>query len=180
VQFPQPLDIKIVKDGESIILDFTNKIPKVSIKRFITFAAQVHGIALHENGGVLKLRYLPDIPFSYDQSKELMFGANLDFSGIEQDIEVEFQDEERQKLASRCLQYGLEWATIASQNPNFAFSSKSEQKHLKQQCKNFIRENIKQDEERYGSPILMFILIYVLLPVVLKFIVEKIFHKLFS
>ena len=37
-----------------------------------------------------------------------------------------------------------------------------------------------EEEQKYGSVILTFILIYALLPVVLKFIVERIFKKLFS
>lgn len=181
IQFPQPLDIKITKKNESIMLDFISNIPKVSMKKFITITAYVKGLDLHPNGGTLKLRYLPDINFDYGASQELMFGQYMDFSSIEEEIASEYKDEERKKLASRCLQYGREWATIASQNPDFAQSSVSEQKRLKQQCKNFIRDNIKNEEEqKYGSAILMFILIYVLLPVVLKFIVERIFKKLFN
>jgi hypothetical protein len=110
-----------------------------------------------------------------------MFGQNFDFSSIQEEIAKEYKDDERKKLASRCLQYGTEWATIASQNADFAQSSQREQKRLKQQCKDFIRDNIQNEEEqKYGSVILTFILIYVLLPVVLKFIVERIFKKLFS
>lgn len=181
IQFPQPLDIKITKNGESISLDFISSIPKVSMKKFITITAYVQGLALHPTGGTLKLKYLPDINFDYNKSQELMFGQTIDFSSIEEDIALEFKDEERKNLASRCLQYGREWATIASQNPDFAQSSVSEQKKLKQQCKNFIRDNIKNEEEqKCGSVILTFILVYVLLPVVLKFVLERIFKKLFS
>ena len=57
---------------------------------------------------------------------------------------------------------------------------KIDKQKLKQQCKSFIRDNIKNEEEKFGSVVLTFILLYVLLPVVLKFIVERIFRKLFS
>lgn len=181
IQFPQPLDIKITKKDESISLDFTSNIPKVSMKKFITISAYVKGLTLHPNGGTLKLRYLPDINFDYNQSKEAIYGQSIDFSSIEQEILQEYKDDERKNLASRCLQYGHEWATIASQNPDFYSSSPINQRKLKQQCKNFIRNNIEDEEKnRYGSVILTFILIYVLLPVVLKFVVERIFKKLFN
>lgn len=181
IQFPQPLDIKITKKDESILLDFISSIPKVSMKKFITITAHVKGLALHATGGTLKLKYLPDINFDYAKSQEMIFGQNIDFSSIEDDIITEYKDNERKNLAYRCLQYGQEWATIASQNPKFSQSSVSDQNKLKQQCKNFIRENIKNEEDKkYGSVVLTFILIYVILPVVLKFIVERIFKKLFS
>jgi len=110
-----------------------------------------------------------------------LFGNQYDFSSIQQDILKEYGDEERQKLANRCLQYGSEWATIASRNPNFSQSSVSQQRILKQECKNFIKDNIiAEEKENYGSAVLAFILIYVLLPVVLKFIVERIFKNLFN
>lgn len=179
VQFPQPLNIKITKDGDSISLDFDDKVPKISWKRLITLSAYINGLALKENGGVLKLRYLPDIEFSYEKTQELMFGQNFNFSDISNEIDSEYKDEARKKLATKCLQYGVEWVTIASQNPTFGQSSLAEQRLLKQQCKDFIRENIR-DEKNHGSAILTFILLYVLLPVVLKFVVERIFKRIFN
>lgn len=183
IKFPQPLNIKITQSDKEISLDFLGDVPKFSWKKLITWTAHIQGVSLRENNGTLKLRYLPDIDFNYNNTSELAFGHNnvpVDLSSIEGDIYAEFQDEARQKLANRCLQYGVEWATIASQNENFFQSSTTDQKKLKQQCKNFIRDNIKNEEEKFGSVILTFILLYVLLPVVLKFIVERIFRKLFS
>lgn len=180
IKFPQPLNIKIIKNNDDISLDFVNDCPKISWKRIITLSAHVNGISLGKDGGVIKLRYLPDINFSYDKTQEQLFGNQYDFSSLQEEIMKEYDDEARQKLASRCLQYGAEWATIASRsNEALAYSTPEEQKHLKQQCKNFIRDNIR-NEERHGSAILSFILLYVLLPVILKFIVEKIFRKIFE
>lgn len=179
IQFPQPLDIKITKDGESISLDFVGNTPKISWKRFITLSARIDGISLNKDGGTLKLKYLPDIDFSYEKTQEALFGQSYNFEEIKQEIYNEFSDDARQKLANRCLQYGVEWATIASQSSKFCNASISEQKILKQQCKAFIKSKIAE-EEKCGSAILTFILIYVLLPVVLKFIVERIFRKIFE
>lgn len=179
IQFPQPLNIKITKKDSSISLDFVDKSPKISWKRFITLSAHVNGIELNDKGGTLKLKYLPDIKFSYEKTQELMFGTNFDFSDLSSEINAEFKDETRKKLANKCLHYATEWATIANLNPGFVQSSIPEQRLLQEQCKEFIRNNIRE-EKRYGSAVLTFILLYVLLPVVLKFIVERIFRKIFS
>ena len=179
IQFPQPLNIKITKDANSISLDFDNNVPKISWKRLITLSAYINGLALKENGGVLKLRYLPDIEFSYEKTQELMFGQNFNFSDISNEIDSQYKDEARKKLATKCLQYGVEWVTIASQNPTFGQSSLAEQRLLKEQCKDFIKDNIR-GEKKHGSVVLTFILLYVLLPVVLKFIVDRIFKKIFN
>jgi hypothetical protein len=180
VKFPQPLNISITKNNEDISLDFMDNCPKVSLRKIITFTAYINGLALGPESGVLKLKYFPDIKFSYDKTQELLYGNPYDFSSIEQEILLEYQDEARQKLATKCLQYGREWATIASRgNPDFASSSPRQQKELKKQCKEFILENIRE-EERHGSVVLTFILLYVLLPVILKFILERLFNRMFS
>lgn len=180
ISFPQPLDVSITKNKGEVSLDFKNKSPKITWKRFISLSAYVNGVSLGENRGTIKIKYLPDINFDYNSPQELsLFGQVFDFSDIEEEISNQYKDEARQKLAQRCLQYGTEWATIASQSSCFAQANKHEQEILKSQCKNFIRDNIA-NEERYGSAILTFILLYVLLPVVLKFIVERLFKKLFN
>lgn len=180
IKFPQPLNISITKKDDIISLDFADNCPKVSVKKFITFTAHINGLALGPESGILKLKYFPDINFSYEKTQELLYGQTFDFSSIEEEILSEYKDEPRQKLATKCLQYGQEWATIASRgNPDFASSPVKQQKELKYQCKEFILENIRE-EERHGSVVLTFILLYVLLPVILKFIVERIFRKIFN
>ena len=85
IQFPQPLDIKITKNNDEISLDFSNKVPKVSWKKFITLSAHVNGISLNQTGGTIKLKYLPDISFTYDQTNKMLFNeyGGMDFSDIE-------------------------------------------------------------------------------------------------
>lgn len=180
LSFPHPLDIKIVRKNNDIILSFTGLLPKVTVKRFIKISAWVQGVDLGEKGGILRLKYLPDINFEYEQKESnKLFGQNnaLDFSDIKKDIDLEYNDEERRILANKCLQYASEWATIASGQD----LSKQNIKKLKKECKNFVIDNIKQDSEMVaGSFILSFLLLYVVLPVILKFIIEKIFHRLFN
>jgi len=179
IQFPQPLTVTATQKDDEVSLDFKNKSPKITWSRFISLSAYVNGVSLGKDGGTIKIKYLPDIDFNYDSVKELRFGQTIDFSDIEEEIFNQYSDDARQKLAQRCLQYGVEWAKIASQSSCFAQADKFEQEKLKSQCKNFIKDNIA-NEERHGSAILTFILLYVLLPVVLKFIVERLFRKLFN
>lgn len=182
IQFPQPLDISVTKDNdEEISLDFTKSLPRVTWKKLISITALIKGLSLGKTQGVLKLKYLPDIRFSYDDSSQL-FGQSFDVSDIEHDIEKEYSDGERKKLARKCLHYANEWATITSQTGLvFADCSGSAKKQLKQSCKQFVMDNIKNDEEIVaGSVILTFLLLYVVLPVVLKFVLERLFKKLFN
>jgi hypothetical protein len=184
ISFPHPLDIKIVRNADGdIVLSFTESLPKVSWKKYITLSAWIQGIALGKNGGTLKLKYLPDINFNYDDdSTKELFGQSFDTSDIEEDIYSEYDDEERQVLAKKCLHYASEWATIASQSGvQFSQCTEISKRQLKRDCKNFVMENIKSDPEIVaGSVILTFLLLYVVLPVVLKFILERLFKKLFS
>jgi hypothetical protein len=183
IQFPHPLDIKIVRDEkDNIVLKFTESLPKVTWKRFITLTARISGISLGEKEGILMLRYLPDVPFSYDdQSTEAIFGQSLDFSEVYADINEAYQDEERRILANRCLHYASEWATIANQSGSFSDTSSCNRRKLKKDCKNFVMDNIKNDSEiQAGSVIITFLFFYVVLPVVLKFVLERLFKKLFN
>jgi hypothetical protein len=185
VKFPELLNVSITKNDTDINIDFKESLPYISWKKLITLSAYINGFTLGETGGTIKLKYLPDITFSYEKTQEIManmleenFG-NVDFSDIESEINQNFKDEERKKLAQRCLQYGIEWSRIASQSCNFKCADENQKKLLKKECTNFIKQNILE-EKKYGSVVLTFILVYVLLPVVLKFIVERIFRKLFS
>ena len=184
IKFPQPLNINITQINENISIDFENALPYISWKKLITLSAYINGFTFGQSSGTIKLKYLPDIKFSYEETQELMnmfepnFGE-LDFSDIQNEINETFKDDARQKLASRCLQYGTEWARIASRGFNLQEVDDAQKKKLKKECSNFIKQNIQQ-EEKHGSVVLSFILIYVLLPVVLKFIVERIFRKLFA
>lgn len=183
ISFPQPLNINIVKnDKEEIILTFTNSLPKVTFKKFITFTAMVEGITLKKDGGVLRLRYLPDINFKYDESSEELFGNQYNLSDIACEINDEYEDDERRKIAFKCLHYANEWATIASQGGVvFGECDGNTRKKLKRDCKNFVLDNIKNDEElKCGSVVIAFLFFYVLLPVILKFVLEKLFKKLFN
>jgi hypothetical protein len=182
IRFPHPLGIQIVRDKEDITLTFTDSMPKVTWKKFISLSARIIGITLGEKGGVLKLKYLPDIKFSYDDSSaEPLFGSEFNFNDIQDQICSEYDDEESRIVAKRCLHYAAEWATIASQGCDFASTTPTTRRKLKRDCKQFVMDNIKSDPEiQAGSVVLTFLFFYVILPVILKFVLEKLFKKLFN
>lgn len=183
IQLPKIIDTRMSLDGDNNFnLEFANNnLPKVSWKKVITFAGWIEKITLGEIRGSIKLKYLPAINFSYDDNQEL-FGSNkLDFSDIARDIENEYGDNERKKIAQRCLQYASEWATIASSSgEDFANCSPSKQRKLKAECREFVIDNFKRNEEFGTSPILLFLLLFVVLPVILRFVLERLFSKLFN
>lgn len=183
IQLPSTIDIKILKDDTDVSLTFTHELPKVTWKKFIALSAKIVGVTLGETSGILRLKYLPDIRFSYDQPAEQIFGQSFDFSDIESEIYDEYEDPENRFIAKKCLHYASEWATIASQGCNFSETDAATKKKLKRDCKEFVLENIRNDEEiKAGSVsiILGFLFFYIVLPVVLKFVLEKLFKKLFG
>jgi hypothetical protein len=185
IKFPKPLNIKVEQENENISIDFKSNLPYISWKKLIRLSAYINGFTFGEKAGTIKLKYLPDITFSYESTQNFMsqifednFGS-LNLLDIEDEINSKFKDETRQKLAKKCLLYGNEWAKIASTSCDFKCLTETQKNKMKQECSDFIRENILEEEKR-GSVVLTFILIYVLLPVILKFIVERIFRKLFE
>lgn len=180
IKFPSLLDIVISKKEDSVDLSFKKDLPKITWKKFITLSARVSGITLGQNGGVLKLKYFPDIPFSYNESEE-RFGINYDLSDIDSQIESEYSEPETRFLAKKCLHYASEWATIASQGCDLRCANKYEQYKLKQECKSFVVESIKNDTEiKAGSILLSFLFFYIILPAILRFVLERLFRKIFS
>lgn len=184
VSFPEPLDIKVVRDkNENIVLSFTGSLPKVSWKKVIRLTAWVQGITLGSSEGVLRLKYLPDIKFSYDTSSENIFNTMYSTDDISHEIEKEYGDcEEKKKIADKCLHYASEWATIASQGGvTFSGCSEKSKRQLKRECKMFVVDNVRNDPEIVaGSVLLTFLFFYVVLPVILKFVLERLFKKLFN
>lgn len=183
VQFPHPLDIKIVKNADGdISLDFTQSLPKVSWKKLITFTAWVQGISLGKTKGVLKLKYFPDITFNYDDPTPKLFGCRNYADELSYDIESEFgNDPAKKKIADHCLHYANEWATIASASIDSCDSNERTRKALKEDCRQFVMENIKNDKEIIAkSAILSFLLLWVVLPAILNYVLTRLFKRLFG
>jgi len=182
IKFPDPLSMTFGSDGTSISLSFLQNLPKISWKKFITISALIEGIKLSDDGGTIKIKYFPDLKFTYSKDKtstEELFMQNINISDIEEEIKAQYPDTERRKIANLCLQYANEWATICTSSGLSSQDFKSNEKRLKKDCANFVKDSIRE-EKAHGSFIISFIVIYVLLPVILKWIIEKIFSKLTS
>lgn len=179
--FPRPFSLNCnASDSGELTLDFLGSQPKVTFKKYLTLSAWIEGIVLKENGGLIKLKYLPDIDFTYEEKSDSdkMFVMAHDFSDIDGEINFRYKDKERRLLAQKCLHYANEWATIACAG-GLTKEDFRTKKILKENCKNYVTEAIKNDRElKYGSIILTIILLYVVLPVILRWILERIFSKL--
>lgn len=178
--FPRPFNLNCnASDNGEITLDFLGSQPKVTFKKYLTLSAWIEGVILREHGGVIKIKYLPDIDFTYEEKENSNKEFSMrDFSDIEGEIEFRYKDKERRILAQKCLQYATEWATIACAGGVTKEDFRSK-KFLKENCKNFVIEAIKNDKDlKYGSVILTIIILYVVLPVILRWILERIFSKL--
>lgn len=189
-----PVNILLAHDATSgdIRIDFLSSQPLATIQKLIRFSLVVEGVSLGKNNGTLKIKHFPDISFDYD-SKAISFGASsiaaalirsardVDFSSIEIDINSQYSDSGRRKIAKKCLQYGTEWAMIVG-NSGFDAShcSAATRKILKKQCSAFIAKQIKNEEETlsksYGSIIITILLLNFLLPIIIKWVVEKILN----
>lgn len=186
VNCKSPTNININCSDDIITIDFQENLPKANVKKIISLSFNIQGFVLRKENGTVKIKHFPDIIFDYKEQNSKAIGAyeidSIDFSQIEEEILREYDDENREKMASKCLQYARDWATIANYGGvSFKDCSTSEQRKLKQQCSEFIKESIKNDEDvKYGSVILTFILLQIILPIIIKWIVERVFRKLFS
>lgn len=182
VQCPSPVTVNIENKDDSVSIDFTDNLPTATIKKLIKLNFKILGVVLGQTGGTIKIKYFPDIKFDYAGS--MKFGAvnNMAYDAICKEIDAQYGDAERKKIAQRCLQYGTEWATIvsASQTEPVVYSERDKRK-LRKQCYNFIYENIKDDKEiECGFVVLGVILLNFVLPVIISWIVTKILNHWFN
>jgi hypothetical protein len=182
---PSPLGISIADSADAIDINFTNSknLPVATVRKLIKFNLDILGVNLGPTGGVIKIKFFPDIKFDYNGS--VKFGDcsnNMAYELISQEIDDEYGDPERKKIAQRCLQYGSEWATIvsASQTEPVTYSER-EKRTLRKQCYNFIYENIKNDKEIECKFVILGVLfLNFVLPVIIGWIVTKILNHWFK
>jgi hypothetical protein len=179
-----PADVKIVNNGESVYFSFENNLPSAEVHKFITLKLNVEGVSFGKTGGMIKLKNFPDIPFDYEPKKT--FGSelnkiNLDHIDIEKEINATFQSKSKRKIASRCLQYAKDWATIASlSGVQFSKCDQFDYFVLKNQCYYFVEEQIKNDKElKYGS-FVSIIILGMILPAIIKWAVERVIRSLLT
>jgi hypothetical protein len=179
-----PSNIKITHTKDSVYFSFSDNLPSAEVYKFITLKLSVEGISFGKTGGVIKLKNFPDISFDYE--KKHTFGSevkqvNFDDIDEEKEINAAFKSQSKRKIASRCLQYAKDWATIASLNGvQFSDCDKFDYFVLKNKCYYFVEDQIRNDNElQYGSFISIFIL-GIILPAIIKWAVERVIRSLLT
>jgi isocitrate dehydrogenase len=183
VSCPNDLGMNIKKQDDCIDIMFTSNLPTVFLEKFIKFNVALQGISLGLTKGYIRLKNFPDIPISYTKkSQEIIATSNHpNLDDIYADIDAEYQDEGRKKIAQKCLQYASEWTTIVCSNGVDLKDAKPvERRKLKKQCCQFVKENIQNEKDNYGFAILGTILLFYLLPILINWVVTKLLNKWWS
>jgi hypothetical protein len=152
IKLPQPLNMTFgIVEEDKISLKFIDQLPKISWKKFITISALIQEINFYSSPIILEELY--------------------------DEINAEYPDAERRKIANLCLHYANEWVTMCCAS-GVSVDEIVSNKDSKKNCYRFVKESIVNNENKHGSIVISFILIYVILPIILKWIIERIFKKL--
>ena len=189
VKCQSPLTTHLYGDDAKVQLLFGGTRPVLSVTKFITFSVELEEFYLHDEGGTIKLKNFPDINFEFANMSEVICGGTDEsctnefyvrrVTGICEEIDSQFGDPARQRIAHKCLQYAQAWATMSMDGgTNFASMSARDIKLMKAECRAFVKAQIKQ-EERHGSIIVIF-LVQMILPYIIKWIVERVIDKLIN
>lgn len=179
IKLPQPLNMTFgIVAEDKISLKFIDQLPKISWKKFITISALIQEIILDNDGGVIRIKYFPDLKFQYSKSETTNFYSSpIILEELYDEINAEYPDAERRKIANLCLHYANEWVTMCCAS-GVSVDEIVSNKDSKKNCYRFVKESIVNNENKHGSIVISFILIYVILPIILKWIIERIFKKL--
>ena len=183
IKSESPLISTVENKDNKVTISFGKNLPRAEITRIITLYAYIEQLVFGEEGGTVRIKNFPDISFGYDKSSIFNFLDQLTYAGqcdIEDEIEKKYSDDTRRKIAKECLQYATEWATIVSQSGGFSNVGSAKKKELKNQCYDFVVENVRRDaDEKYGSVILTYLLVFIIIPAVARFIIVRLLEKYF-
>jgi len=168
-------------DGDIAEITFGENQPKAEITRIITIYAYIEKIVFGPEGGSIKLRNFPDFSFGYGDDTMRKF-IRFDNADICAEIESKYAEKSYKDIAKKCLQYSEEWATMSMCNGiTFDNADYFDRWRLKDQCYNFVHDNVLEDaEKRYGSIVLTWIFLYIILPTIIKWIINRFLDKLFD
>lgn len=111
------------------------------------------------------------------------------FAKLKQDISSKYKKQKDQKIAEKCLQLGEEWTRIVSGNwSNFdrfrtpaGSDPKEYKKGLKQECSQYIKDNLDPDEIKNFIPIWVLPFVFqVFLGAIINWIARKLIDNLFE
>ena len=166
-----PTDGKITNNLENIYFAFENKLPLAEVNKFITFKLYIEGISFGKNSGVIKLKNFPDMPFNYESK----------FENFDEEINATFKSQSKRKIASKCLQYAKDWATISSLNGvRFDKCDEFDYFILKNKCYYFVEDQIKNDTELQYGTFISILILGIILPAIIKWAVERIIRSLLT
>ena len=168
-------------DADIAEITFGENQPKAEITRIITMYAYIEKIVFGPEGGSIKLRNFPDFSFGYGEESMHKF-VRFDNSDIYAEIEGKYAEKSYKDIAKKCLQYSEEWATMSMCNGiTFDNADYFDRWKLKDQCYNFVHDNVLEDaEKRYGSIVITWIFLYIILPTIIKWIINRFLDKLFD
>ena len=168
-------------DADIAEITFGENQPKAEITRIITMYAYIEKIVFGPEGGSIKLRNFPDFSFGYGEEVTHKF-VRFDNSDIYAEIEGKYAKKSYKDIAKKCLQYSEEWATMSMCNGiTFDNADYFDRWKLKDQCYNFVHDNVLEDaEKRYGSIVITWIFLYIILPTIIKWIINRFLDKLFD
>lgn len=185
VKSESPLTANINSENGRTTISFGNNFPRAEITKIITLYAYIEELIFEKEGGTIRLRNFPDISFGYGKSllreflDHITFADQNDFADC---IEQKYSDPTKRKIATDCLQYANEWATIVSQSGGFCGINSSDKIALKKQCQDFVVDNVRRNarEKKYGSVVLTYLLVFIIIPAVARFIIVKLLDKYFD
>tara|TARA_A100001201_G_scaffold122895_1_gene106793 strand:+ start:1174 stop:1800 length:627 start_codon:yes stop_codon:yes gene_type:complete len=177
-----PSVVTVRYDNDIAEITFGENQPRAEITKIITIYAYIEKIIFGPEGGSIKLRNFPDFSFGYGNEAETVKFCRFDNSDICNEIEVKYSKKSYKDIAKKCLQYSEEWATMCmGRGVTFDNADYFDRYTLKDQCYNFVHENIVEDaEKKYGSIILTWVFLYIILPTIIRWIINRFLDKLFD
>ena len=177
-----PSVVTVRYDNDIAEITFGENQPRAEITKIITIYAYIEKIIFGPEGGSIKLRNFPDFSFGYGNEAETVKFCRFDNSDICNEIEVKYSKKSYKDIAKKCLQYSEEWATMCmGRGVTFDNADYFDRYPLKDQCYNFVHENIVEDaEKKYGSIILTWVFLYIILPTIIRWIINRFLDKLFD
>lgn len=182
IKAESPCVANISHGNNTTIIKFGENQPRAEITKLITFYAYIEQIVFGEEGGSVKLRNFPDFSFGYGDSADTLKFCNFNNADIYAEIEGKYSKKSYKDIAKKCLQYSEEWATMCmGKGVTFDNADYFDRYTLKDQCYNFVYDNVVEDaEKKYGSIILTWIFLYVILPTIIRWIINRFLDKLFD
>lgn len=194
IHLPSPTIVHIYGDENSVQIVFDrNTLPTASVKKILKLTVSLEEIYVSSRGGKIKLRHFPDINFKFDEAEEdeadvSIFGSAHVCHPAEacasllSEVDAKYGgDACRRKLARKVLQYAQAWATMnVDSGVCFVGLDSNQQRDAKNSCIDFVKEQMKNDDDATHGSIIVVFLIQLILPYIIKWVVERVIDRLIN